>query len=76
MFVRVELAGQLVDGFHRLNRNLAGDFIEQRVMRAAEQIGPLRNENDVGTDGACFRHGHDVFAARGLGFFRAGDDDG
>ena len=71
----VELASQLVDGLHRLNRNLAGDFIEQRVMRAAEQIGPLRDENDVGTDGARFRHGHDVLAAGGLGFLRAGDDD-
>jgi len=41
---------KLIDGFHRLNGNLARDFIEERVVRAPEQIRPLRNKNNVGAN--------------------------
>ena len=44
-------------------------------MSAPEQVGALRDQQDVRTQPARFRHRHDILATARLGLLGAGNDD-
>ena len=59
----VERARELVDLLHDVDGDLCLDLAQQRQMRATDQVGPLRHEDDVRTNREHVRHAHHVLHA-------------
>ena len=74
--VGIETAGQLVNGFDRIDRQHRGNFGYQRIMGAAIEVRLLRHQYEIAANPFGVLHHHDVFDAARLCLLAARDDAG
>ena len=75
-FLRLQPAGQLIDGFDRVDRDHHADFTQQGIVGAPVKVRALRHQNNVRAGIFGVGDVHDVLHAERLGFLGRGDDAG